>query len=401
MKDGRDRWKLTGWPVYLLMLSCLVNFSLAESYTEIYDLRHWTHPTYTRIVIDIGEIREYEYHELSSPDRIYIDVFQARLNPILEERVYSIGHEYLNQIRIAQRTSSTVRVVIDVRMRLIKKTHVFHLPDPFRIVIDIYPVDSMLNSTKEENKGKDVSPKPAVPAQDGYSLVRQLGLGIQRIVIDPGHGGKDPGCIGSNGLLEKDIVLDVCHRLKKLMTTNSEMEVILTRETDIFLPPENRTVVANQKKADLFISVHANSHPDKKHSGIETFFLNFSQDPSVNRTAARENATSTKSISMMKDILEKLAKNSKIVESKELASFIQKKLSERLAKNYNNIRSLGVKGGPFWVLIGGEMPSVLVEISHLSNRLEGDRLKTSQYRQEIAQGIYEGIVAYKQSLGKG
>ncbi|MBN2246719.1 MAG: N-acetylmuramoyl-L-alanine amidase [Candidatus Aminicenantes bacterium] len=401
MKNGSIREKLTVWAVSLLILSFLADFSTAESYTEIYDLRHWTHPTYTRIVIDIGEIREYEYHELSSPDRIYIDVFQAKLNPILEERVYSIGHEYLDQIRIAQRTVSTVRVVIDVKMSLIKRTHVFHLPDPFRIVIDIYPVDPILNSIKEANKAKDVSPKPAVPAQDGYSLVRQLGLGIKRIVIDPGHGGKDPGCIGSDGLLEKDIVLDVCHRLKKLMTTTSDMEIILTRETDIYLPPENRTVVANQKKADLFISVHVNSHPNKKHSGIETFFLNFSQDPSVNQIAARENATSTKSISMMKDILEKLAENSKIVESKELATLIQKNLAERLAKKYNNVRSLGVKGGPFWVLIGGEMPSVLVEISHLSNKLEGDRLKTSQYRQEIAQGIYEGIVAYKQSLGKG
>ena len=387
--------------VLLVQISILAGLSSAESYTEIYDLRHWTHPTYTRIVIDIGEVREYEYHELSSPDRIYVDVFQARLNPILEERVNQIGHEYLDQIRIAQRTPSTVRVVIDVKMSLIKRTHVFHLPDPFRIVIDIYPVDPILNSTKEKNEEKEASPKPAVPAQDGYSLVRQLGLGIQRIVIDPGHGGKDPGCIGSNGLLEKDIVLDVCHRLKKLMTSNSDVEVILTRETDIFLPPENRTVVANQKKADLFISVHVNSHPDKKHSGIETFFLNFSQDPSVNRIAARENATSTKSISMMKDILEKLAKNSKIVESKELATLIQNKLAEKLAKKYSRVRNLGVKGGPFWVLIGGEMPSVLVEISHLSNSLEGGRLKTPQYRQEIAQGIYEGIIAYKQSLGKG
>lgn len=395
------RWKIAVLAVFLLKISILSDPYSVESYTEIYDLRHWTHPTYTRIVIDIGEVREYEYHELSSPDRIYVDVFQARLNPILEERVYSIGHEYLDQIRIAQRTVSTVRVVIDVKMSLIKRTHVFHLPDPFRIVIDIYPVDPTLNITKEEKEEKEAAPKPPLPTQDGYSLIRQLGLGISRIVIDPGHGGKDPGCIGANGMLEKDIVLDVCHRLKKLFTSSADVEVILTRETDIYLPPENRTVVANQKKADLFISIHVNSHPDKRHSGIETFFLNFSQDPSVNRIAARENATSTKSISMMKDILEKLAKNSKIVESKELAAFIQNKLAGNLAKKYSYIRSLGVKGGPFWVLIGGEMPSVLVEISHLSNSREGDRLKTPQYRQEIAQGIYEGIIAYKQSLGKG
>ncbi|GAF71134.1 unnamed protein product [marine sediment metagenome] len=226
-------------------------------------------------------------------------------------------------------------------------------------------------------------------------------MGIQRVVIDPGHGGKDPGCVGKSGLKEKKIVLDVATRLKKILESKENLEVIMTRESDIYLDPESRTVIANQKQADLFISIHANANRSRKLSGIESFYLNFSQDPSIIETAARENATSTKNISAMKDIIEKIAQNSKIVESKELAESIQNGLVKSLSQKYSNVKSLGVKGGPFWVLIGGEMPSVLVEISHLSNPTEEKRLKSPQYRQRVAQGIYEGIKEYVNSLGKG
>jgi N-acetylmuramoyl-L-alanine amidase len=226
-------------------------------------------------------------------------------------------------------------------------------------------------------------------------------LGIQRVVLDPGHGGKDPGCVGKSGLREKKIVLDVATRLKKILESKENLEVIMTRESDIFLDPESRTVIANQKQADLFISIHANANRSRKLSGIESFYLNFSHDPSVIETAARENATSTKNISEMRDIIEKIVQNSKIVESKELAESIQNSLVKNLSQNYSNVRSLGVKGGPFWVLIGGEMPSVLVEISHLSNPTEEKRLQSPQYRQRVAQGIYEGIIEYVNSLGKG
>jgi len=199
----------------------------------------------------------------------------------------------------------------------------------------------------------------------------------------------------------KKIVLDVATRLKKILESKENLEVIMTRESDIYLDPESRTVIANQKQADLFISIHANANRSRKLSGIESFYLNFSQDPSIIATAARENATSTKNISAMKDIIEKIAQNSKIVESKELAESIQSSLVKNLSQKYNSVRSLGVKGGPFWVLIGGEMPSVLVEISHLSNPTEEKRLKSTQYRQRVAQGIYEGIKEYVNSLGKG
>jgi len=375
--------------LFLLLFLSLFSFLSPDSRVEIYSLRHWTHPLFTRVVIDVGKLREYINNELPSPDRIYVDIYQAKLNPILHGKTYLVKNDYISQIRIAQKTSSTVRTVIDLDFKKIKHYRVFHLFDPFRIIIDIYP------------RGKNLSSSPPQPTESGYSMIRQLGLGIRRVVIDPGHGGSDPGCIGKRGLQEKKVVLDVSLRLKKLLSSKKDLEVILTRETDIFLPLEDRTVISNQKQADIFISIHANANPDKKRSGVETFYLNFSQDPSVNEIAARENATSTKNIGEMMEIINKIVQNSKIVESKELAKKIQKNLVTCLSKKFTSIKDRGVKGGPFWVLIGGEMPSVLVEISYLSNIQDESRLKNPRYLQQIAQGIYEGIKEYIHSLGKG
>ncbi len=383
-----------------LLIIALFSLSLlaqkADPRVEIYNLRSYTHPSHTRIVVDIGTLREYSFNELRKPDRIYVDIYQAKLNPLLHGKTFLVKNAYLSQIRIAQKTSSTVRVVADLDFQTVKRYHIFHLFDPFRIVIDIYP----LASTQDASPAKPS--QPPQPAKSGYSIARQLGLGIQTIVIDPGHGGEDPGCIGKKGIKEKNIVLDVSSRLKKLLSQNDQLEVILTRESDIFIPLESRTVIANQKNADLYISIHANAHRSRKRSGVETFYLNISQDASVNEIAARENATSTKNLSEMKEILLKIVRNSKIVESKELADKIQKNLVKSLSQKYKKVKNLGVKGGPFWVLIGvEEAPSVLVEISHLSNQTEEARLKSPQYRQQIAQGIYEGVLEYIRSLGKG
>ncbi|MFC2169030.1 N-acetylmuramoyl-L-alanine amidase [Acidobacteriota bacterium] len=382
----------------LFFIFSLFSFAVhpnSNSNIEIHNVRPYTHPTYTRIVIDIGKLREYSHNKLPSPDRIYVDIYQTRLNPILHGKTFHINNNYINQIRIAQKTSSSVRLVVDLEFEKIENYRVFHLPDPFRIVIDIYPDESGPDSSPV------ITPPSPKPTKSGYTIIRQLGLGVKRVVIDPGHGGADPGCVGKLGSFEKNIVIDISKRLKDLLVSKNHLEVILTRESDIFMPPENRTVIANQKHADIFISIHANSNPSKRLNGVETFYLNFSKDPSVNTIAARENATSTKNISEMKDIIERIAKNSKIVESKDLAEKIHNNLVSRISKTQPNIKNLGFKGGPFWVLIGGKMPSVLVEVSHLSNLKEETRLKTSQYRQHIAQGIYDGIIEYMHSLGKG
>jgi N-acetylmuramoyl-L-alanine amidase len=383
------------WRLLILIFLPFLFFASPNARIEIFNIRHWTHPYFTRVVIDIGKLREYVYQELPNPDRIYVDVYQAKLNPILHGKTILVKNEYINQIRIAQKTTSTVRTVADLDFRKIKHYRVFHLFDPFRVVIDIYP---RITKPGPTNTAPSAPPKPT---EEGYSLARQLGLGIRRVVIDPGHGGKDPGCVGKKGLKEKDVVLQVSLFLKKLLSSREDLDVILTRETDISMPPEDRPVIANQKQADIFISIHANALPNKKFSGVETFYLNFSRDPKVNEIAARENATSTKNIGEMTEIIKKIVRNSKIVESKELAKRIQEHLVKRLSQKYSGIKSLGVKGGPFWVLIGGEMPSILVEISYLSNPRDETRLKSPQYLQEVARGIYDGIVEYMHSLGKG
>ena len=384
----------------------------ASPLVEVYNLRYYTHPNFTRIVLDMGELREYTYGELHAPDRLFVDILAAKLNPILHGQSYSTGTDYLSHIRIAQRDRGIVRLAVDLDFSRIKSYRVYYLPDPFRIVMDIYPGAPAPAAKKEvappetklapEIKTKpEAKPQPAQPTTSGYTLIRQLGLGIRSIVIDPGHGGTDPGCLGRNGEQEKDLVLDVCLRLQKLLAAVKDLQVLLTRETDIFIPLENRTVTANQNQADLFISVHANASLNPKRTGIETFYLNFSPDPAVMEIAARENATSTKTISKMKNIVPKIFQNEKIFESRDLADRVQRSLILHLSRFYGDVQSLGAKGGPFLVLIGGDMPSVLVEISHLSNAQEAARLKDETYRQRVAEGIFQGIMAYMQSLGKG
>jgi N-acetylmuramoyl-L-alanine amidase len=359
---------------------------------EIINLRQYTHPAFTRIVLDIGKLREYKHGELKEPDRIYVDVFQAKLNPILHNQSIPVKAEYISQVRISQKTSSTVRVVVDVEFPNILSYRVYHLFDPFRLVIDIYPRETAA-----------VRP-PAIPPDPNAasaSLARQLGLGVRTVVIDPGHGGPRPGTIGKSGLMEKDVNLDIALALQKLLQDKAGLDAVLTRESDIDVPLEKRTVIANQKRADLFVSIHSNAQRDRKRGGVETFYLNVSPDPSVIELAALENATSTKNIGEMKTILQKIVQNNKIQESRTLADLIQKNLVKSLSKDLPSIKNLGVKGGPFWVLIGGEMPSVLVEVSHLSNAKEEAKLKTRKYKDLAAQGIYDGIMEYIRSLGKG
>jgi N-acetylmuramoyl-L-alanine amidase len=369
---------------------------------EVYNLRHFTHPNFTRIVVDIGAMREYASAETRLPGRIVVDILQARINPIVREEAIPEKCDYINMIRIVQKSDATVRVTADVDFSRVKRYQVYHVFDPFRIVIDIYPLEKGAPSTPPAGAGAAGAPaKKPEPARGGYSMARQLGLGIRSIVIDPGHGGADPGCLDGAGLKEKDLALDISLRLRDLIKGATKLDVIMSRETDIYVPLENRTVVANQRRADLFVSVHINAFPDKRRQGVETFYLNFSLDPKVNEIAARENFTTTKTIGEMDKIIRKIVQNSKIIESRDLAEKIQGSLIRNLALQYTDVKDLGTKGGPFWTLIGCEMPSVLVEVSHISNAKEAQRLRSEAYRQQIARGIFDGLMAYVQSLGKG
>jgi N-acetylmuramoyl-L-alanine amidase len=400
------------WPVIFLIAAPLLFLGAKpqpDNRAEIVNLRYYTHPAFTRIVLDIGKLREYTSGELQQPGRIYLDVFQAKLNPILEGQSYPVKSDYLSQIVAFQKTASTARVVVDVDFLKVQSYRAYHLFDPFRIVIDIYPrpAPEAPGAKAQTAPGTEATPpagqpaKPPEPLPSGYSMARQLGLGVRTIVLDPGHGGSDPGCIGKTGLEEKVITLDVSLALKKMLVEKAGLNVILVRESDIMVPLESRPVIANQKRADLFVSIHVNAHRDRTREWVETFYLNFSPDPAVVELAARENASSSKNIGQMKDIIQKIAQNSKVDESRDLAERIQRNLLHSLSAANPKVKDLGVRGAPFWVLIGSEMPSVLVEISHLSNAGEEARLKTAKYRELAVQWIYDGIMEYVRSLGKG
>src|ERR1700722_10357825 len=235
-------------------------------------------------------------------------------------------------------------------------------------------------------------------AHGDRSLIRALGLKIGKIVIDPGHGGHDTGTIGPNGLEEKDLVLEVGKRLGKMLETRLGAEVVYTRKDDTFIPLETRTAIANQERADLFISIHANSSQDPTARGVETYYLNFTSSPEALEVAARENAVSEKSIYELRDLVKKIALKEKIEESREFAGDVQQSLHSGLAAKSPAIRDRGVKKAPFIVLIGANMPSILAEISFVSNPTDKHRLKTAEYRQRIADSLYRGVANYVSGL---
>jgi len=230
------------------------------------------------------------------------------------------------------------------------------------------------------------------------SLTRTLGLKIGRIVLDAGHGGHDTGTIGPDGLMEKDLVLDVALRLGRLLETRLGADVIYTRDDDTFIPLETRTAIANQHQADLFISIHANSSSDPSARGVETYFLNFTSNPEALEVAARENAVSQKSIFELQDLVKKITLKDKIDESRELATDVQQSLYTGLATRHSTLRDRGVKKAPFVVLIGANMPSVLAEISFVSNPTDEAKLETPDYREKIAESLYKGIAKYAGGL---
>ena len=244
----------------------------------------------------------------------------------------------------------------------------------------------------EDRKKRKPGAGGAKASARGLSLAQQLGLGVRRIVIDPGHGGKDPGAM-AHSLKEKDITLKVAQKTAAVLREEYNYEVVLTRTKDVSLPLEERTAMANTHKADLFISIHVNAHPQESTNGVETFFLNLATNTEAMRVAARENATSSHNISDLQDILTDLMQNSKIQESSVLAGYVHKKLSAGLGGRYAT-KDLGVKQAPFYVLIGAEMPAVLAEISFISNPQEAKRLRQDDYLQEIAGQIAAGVAGY-------
>jgi N-acetylmuramoyl-L-alanine amidase len=240
---------------------------------------------------------------------------------------------------------------------------------------------------------------PSANARGGFSLSRQLGLGIARIVIDAGHGGHDPGA-SVKGLSEADLTLDVALRLEKLLLRQPGVEVIQTRRTNAFVPLEERTDLANRSGADIFLSIHANASSDRRARGVETYFLNFAPTAEAEALAARENAASTRAMRQLPEIVRAIALNNKLDESRDLARLVQEALFAQVRKSDRRARNLGVKQAPFMALVGAQMPSILTEISFLTNQQDAGLLATEKYRQQIAEALLAGITRYQQTLKK-
>lgn len=367
------------------------------------DIRHWSTPSYTRVVIDLDKPVDYIDHllkkdpDLDKPRRLYLDIKNARVGKDIETTI-PIKDGLLKTARAGQYTPDTVRVVLDIESISGYKT--FRLHDPFRIVIDVQGNNKATAGGEKKAQKRTVErgiKKPQKP-DETVSLARQLGLSVKRIVIDPGHGGKDPGCYINGGIKEKDIVLDMAKRLKTKLEKRLGCEVLLTRTTDIFIPLDERTAFANIKKADLFISLHVNAHKESAIHGIETYFLNMATDKQAVLVAARENATSEKNISDLQSILNDLMLNTKISESSRLAHSVQDGIMGDLKKKYQVNKSLGVKQAPFYVLIGAEMPSILIETGFLTNSIERKKLISDNYKEILSEGVSKGIESYIKSI---
>jgi N-acetylmuramoyl-L-alanine amidase len=392
--------------------------------SEVSRIRVWNADTFTRIVIDLGAQAKYQAARIFNPDRIYFDIDAARLSPELRNQPIDVpGGGYLKSVRVAQNRPGVVRVVLDVAK--VKDYSVFELANPDRLVVDVYGPDAGTHSVlgppslkgqktaaqtarsrkalgpglpelPARNAAEALGPPPVPqPMHDGeQSLSRALGLKVSRIVIDAGHGGHDTGTIGPGGMMEKTLCLDLALRLGRLIHKHLPgAEVIYTRKNDSFVPLEERTAIANEANADLFISIHANSSSDPKVSGIETYYLNFNASPEAMEVAARENALAQNSVHQLQDLIRKIARNDKVEESRDLATDVQEGLTKEIASSrFGHDR--GVRKAPFVVLIGANMPSILAEVSFLSNPRDEQWLKKPRDRQKIAEGLYRGIESY-------
>ena len=403
---------------------------------QVTEVRHWVGANYTRVVVGTGGEVKYRVARLQKPDRIYFDILHSYPADSIKGKDLDIENGFLKKIRIGQHKPNVTRVVLDVDE--IEDYTIFPLPNPYRIVVDIR--GKAAQSTKLQAKNEPLKPgtrrsgtpkpkgegtkaatrgaagnrenvktasakrpkassKPALPTAGGNrTLTRALGLKIGRIVIDPGHGGHDPGTVGPTGLSESKLVLDVALRLKKLIESNLESEVMLTRDGDRFVPLEERTAIANKHAADLFISIHANASRQRWVRGVETFYLSFTRSKTSLEVAARENASSQESVNRLQDMIKKIALNDMAEESEEFARVIQSSMYNRLRK-VSWQKNRGVKKAPFVVLIGADMPAVLAEISFITNPKDETLLKKSEHRQRIAEALYGGVARYVESLG--
>ena len=405
-----------------------------------------------RIIVDLDAEVSYYQEEITNPRRVFFDLKGVKAAPNLQDVSLKYDGDVVKEVRLGRHPQNTTRLVVDLEG--VSAYSVYPLYGPYRLVMDFRrtvaappvvasrPVARAIvtpppapaptppratttattpaTTTAPPAPWRMSEPKPAAPepallpsepagpksmppaapaanSNGKFSLSRQLGLGVSRVVIDAGHGGHDPGAHG-NGINEAELTLDVALRVQKLLQQQDGIDVVMTRDTDVFIPLEERTAIANREGADLFLSIHANASRNLQARGIETYFLNFAMNPEAEAVAARENATSGRAMHSLPDIVRAIALNDKINESRDLAATVQRSMAKRLGAKNRALKDLGVKQAPFVVLIGAVMPSVLAEISFVTNKQDGALLKTQAYRQQIAQALFDAIINYQQGL---
>ena len=407
------------------------------------DVKRTVLPDGIRITVDLDSEVPYHQEEITNPRRLFFDLKGVKTAATLQDASLKFEDDVVKEVRLGRHPRNTTRLVVDLDG--VASYSVYPLYGPYRLVIDFRravasspsPAPAVapppvvvppptpapkaaaplavlpeIKQTVPETKASPEPPRlpstpaaakalpPAAPASNSngkFSLSRQLGLGVSRVVIDAGHGGHDPGAHG-NGVTESELTLDVAQRLRKLLEAQPGIDVVMTRDTDVFIPLEERTAIANREGADLFLSIHANASRNAQARGIETYFLSFALNPEAEAVAARENATSSQAMHNLPEIVKTIALNNKINESRDLAETVQKSMTKRLTTKNRSLRDLGVKQAPFVVLIGAVMPSVLAEISFVTNKQDGALLKTQAYRQQIAQALFDAIISYQQGL---
>ncbi len=435
--DAENLLKVLSLEHDIALPKIMISSSRDNKLSYVLPVKYWSSDNYTRVVMMASGPVNYKEILLeeteNTPRRLYIDFKKSYIEPQYRSPI-PIEDGLLKRIRTGQFSADTVRVVLDIES--ISSYKIYSLPDPFRVVIDVRgekitkespkPLGASITARTEKKPAKHaevespgsvivlrdnkkvaanikLSSEPAksepgkivaVPDVKPLSLAQQLGLGVKKIVLDPGHGGKDPGAMAF-GLKEKDMVLDVAKRLSPILKKELGCEVVLTRKDDTFISLEERTALANTNNADLFISLHINAHPSAKVRGMETYYLNLTTNAEAMRVAARENATSTHQMSELQDILSDIMKNSKISESSRLAQQVHNSIiSEADKRGFTDIKNLGVKQAPFYVLIGAQMPAILIELAFISNEKDLDNLKNPIFLEMLTKEITEGVRAY-------
>lgn len=389
-------------------------------------------PNGERLTVELDREVPVAPERIANPERVFFDLRNTQFDPAVAATLDGLAGSRMTSVRVGRQDAQTTRVVLALTGA--PRHSVFALYHPYRLVVDVEgdvpaeaptvvsepelesapppasppPAPAPVDTTPV--KSPAVAPKPPVPlglppvapsatSSGDYSLARQLGLGISRIVIDAGHGGHDPGA-QANGLVESDLVLDIAKRVEKLLMKQPDIEVVLTRRTDIYVPLEERTAMANREGADLFLSIHANASRRTAARGIETYFLNFATNADAEAVAARENAGSQTSMGKLPALVQQIALHNKMKESREFAQLVQTSMVRGVRAQNKAVVDLGVKQAPFVVLIGAQMPSVLAELSFLTNKPEAALLKKDAYRQRIAQALTDAVLKYRTSLKK-